>query len=58
MVWASDGTSTSKCLSRVNSPIPSILIPDFVRNKLLAEKIEAWTIDSLNYPAPIPPLGA
>lgn len=30
------------------SPIPTIMAPDFVRNRLLAEVIGGWTIDVIN----------
>lgn len=30
-----------------NNPIPSMLVPDFVRNWLLARRTEEWTIDTL-----------
>lgn len=48
VVWSPDGTST--CMSRINESnmIPSILVPDFVRNRLLADRIERWTIDTIN----------
>lgn len=48
VVWGKDGTSV--CIQRVKdgSMIPSILVPDFVRNRLLAERIEQWTIETIN----------
>lgn len=30
-----------------NNPIPSMLVPDFVRNWLLAHRTEEWTIETL-----------
>jgi hypothetical protein len=46
MVWSEDGASTSD--ARTDGHIPSILVPDFVRNKLLADRIEAWTVERIN----------
>lgn len=46
VAWGTDGMSIAHLQS--NGQIPSILVPDFVRNRLLAEKIEDWTIDTLN----------
>lgn len=46
VVWRTDGVSSAYLQS--NGQIPSILVPDFVRNRLLAEKIEDWAIDTLN----------
>lgn len=46
VVWRADGGSTAYLQS--NGQIPSILVPDFVRNRLLAQKIEDWTVDTLN----------
>lgn len=45
-VWDIDGSSI--CDLQSNGTIPAILVPDFVRNRLLAAKIEDWTIDTLN----------
>lgn len=47
MVWDVNGSSTCECRN-VDGHIPEILIPDFVRNRLLAFKIESWTIDTVN----------
>lgn len=46
--WSSDGGSTADLRLGSNSKIPSILVPDFVRNRLLALQVERWTIDSVN----------
>lgn len=48
VAWAADGTSWSTCRVGRASAIPSVLVPDFVRNKLLAQRIEDWTIESIN----------
>lgn len=48
IVWGTDGGSTVSLGRNDKSQIPSILIPDFVRSRLLAEKIEQWTIDTVN----------
>ena len=47
VVWGADGTSCADMMSS-GGVTPEIMIPDFVRNRLLAEKIEHWTIDSVN----------
>lgn len=47
VVWAPDSGSTALMSVNNSSAIPSILVPDFVRNRLLAERIEAWTIDAI-----------
>lgn len=46
VVWDRDGASTCKMIA--GGGIPSILIPDFVRNKLLADKIEDWTLMTIS----------
>lgn len=48
VVWEPDCSST--CVVSVNdsSTIPSILVPDFVRNRLLADRIERWTLDTVD----------
>ena len=45
VVWAKDGASTADAQNKTSS-IPNILIPDFVRNRLLAERIEAWAVSN------------
>lgn len=45
MIWGSDGSTV---YAHTDGSIPSILVPDFVRNRLLASRIEAWTIDTIN----------
>lgn len=47
VVWDQDCASTATLRANPGSPIPGALIPDFVRNRLLAEKIEEWTIMGL-----------
>jgi len=44
------GRDLESCADACNfdGRIPAILIPDFVRNRLLAQRIEAWTLDALN----------
>lgn len=51
VVWGHEGASTCKMHVEDGKPFPSILAPDFVRNRLLAERIETWTIETL-YPMP------
>lgn len=61
VVWDSRGTSTAD--AAVKQPengvaIPPILIPDFVRNRLLGEQIEQWAVDKIlgnNLPPTKPP---
>lgn len=47
VVWNRDGASTCDMASD-GGVSPPIMIPDFVRNRLLAQKIEHWTIDTIN----------
>lgn len=46
MVWDTDGASTVDA-ANMDGYIPTILIPDFVRNRLLAYRIETWTLDTI-----------
>lgn len=41
VVWGHDLGST--CYSAGGRTMPAILVPDFVRNRLLAERISDWT---------------
>lgn len=41
VVWARDNRST--CAAVGGTSMPSILAPDFVRNRLLANRISNWT---------------
>ena len=52
VVWGPDGASTAGMTIGRASRIPQILAPDFVRNRLLAERIESWTLDSVEGPPP------
>ena len=47
VVWAGCGKSAVSFAANDASAIPSILIPDFVRNRLLAERIESWTLSGM-----------
>lgn len=47
VVWGSDQSSTAECMVSQGSCIPTILVPDFVKNRLLAERIERWTREGL-----------
>ena len=55
VVWARDNAST--CFAIGGSSMPSILVPDFVRARLLAYKICRWamedTLESLGYGPPM-----
>lgn len=42
VVWDSNGSSDAACRAYPGSQIPGIAVPDFVRNRLLAEKILEW----------------
>lgn len=46
VVWGSDMQSTAD-MKVFGNPIPTMLVPDFVRNRLLAERIETWTLEAL-----------
>ncbi len=53
VIWAEDGLSAADMGGNDKNRIPGILIPDFARNRLLAEKIEEWTMS--NFAPPKPP---
>jgi hypothetical protein len=42
VMWTADGTSDAVARAYPGSQIPSIAVPDFARNRLLASKIEEW----------------
>ena len=46
VVWDEEGGSSASAVGTCT--IPGILVPDFVRNRLLAYKIEDWTIETVN----------
>lgn len=48
VAWSNSGESW--VLSHVDngSRIPPLLVPEFVRNALLGDRIENWTIDHIN----------
>lgn len=54
VVWGADFSTTCDMDSGPRSNIPSIVIPDLVRARLLAYRTETWTIQSLipDYEAP------
>jgi hypothetical protein len=43
VMWTADGSSDAACRAYPGSNIPSIAVPDFVRNRLLASKILEWS---------------
>lgn len=47
VAWGPDGSSVAEMQVSKASNIPSMLVPDFVRNRLLAQKIEDWTLDEV-----------
>lgn len=44
VVWGPDNGSVAILSVNKRSKIPSIMVPDFVRNRLLADQIETWAI--------------
>lgn len=48
VVWGPDNKSTALMNVAANSKMPLMMIPDFVRNRLLADQIERWTIADIN----------
>lgn len=48
VVWAHDFASTTTSYSGPSSLVPALLIGDFVRNAIVADRIEGWTIDRIN----------
>jgi hypothetical protein len=42
VMWNADGASDAVGRAYPGSNIPTILIPDFARNRLLARRIEEW----------------
>lgn len=55
VAWDTGTRSVSTSWSGASNPIPSVLMPDFVRNRLLAECIGTWTIDIINEAHGFPP---
>lgn len=47
IVWSEDGISCCASGHTEKSKIPHILIPDFIRNRLLADQIEDWALDEV-----------
>lgn len=50
VVWDREGGSIVCVKLKDSCTIPGILVPDFVRNRILAEKIQEWTIEKLTQP--------
>ncbi len=48
VVWGDDNGSVAVAENFEGSRIPSILVPEFVRNRLLARQIEIWTLDDID----------
>ena len=48
VAWGANSDSTTTHWAGSQSAIPTILIPDFVRNRLLASQIIKWTLDSVS----------
>lgn len=47
VVWAPSGASTALTSVNEASKVPAIMVPDFVRNRLLADTIERWVRDDV-----------
>ena len=47
VIWGADGSATTISLVNETSRIPPILVPEFVKGQLLSERIERWTIESI-----------
>lgn len=47
IVWGEDGISCCAAGRNEKSQIPHILIPDFIRNRILADQIEDWALDEV-----------
>ena len=45
VLWCADGGSNAVVKAFPGSNLPSIALPDFVRNRLLAAKIQEWMGD-------------
>lgn len=46
VAWDKDGKSTCYA-ANYESPIPHILIPEFVKSRLLAHRIELWVMEDI-----------
>lgn len=46
MIWDTDCKSTATS-ANMGGHIPSVVIPDFVRNRLLQQRIEDWAVARL-----------
>ena len=42
VMWGSDGASSATIISGEGSAIPAIAMPEFIKNRLIAAKIEEW----------------
>lgn len=47
VVWGKDLSSTCHAYTGPRSVLPSIYVPDYVRNRLLASKIEQLAVDTI-----------
>ena len=47
VLWAADGQATAIMASGPGC-IPGMLIPDFVRNRLMAERIIQWAVEAVH----------
>lgn len=46
VVWGKDAASTADA-ANWGGQIPTIMIPDYVRNRLLAERIVEWAVEEM-----------
>lgn len=47
VIWGSDSSTTADMQTLKGNSIPLILAPDLVRNRLLALKIEEWSVNQM-----------
>ncbi len=47
VLWDADGHSTACCRALLGSRIPPVLVPEFVKMRLLGEVIEGWAVDAV-----------
>ena len=58
VVWDADFASTVAVWNGPASPMASITLPDFLRNRVLGAKIEDWTLGTINQQNGYGPEGA
>jgi hypothetical protein len=48
VVWGRDGGSTCAARANMRSQIPPIMIPEFVKARLMAEEIVKWSVEAVD----------